>query len=486
MPNRRRFLQYGVAGAATLMPGLRAEAATAPYRFADPYCDLPNWEDPLDSRVQLAAAQVVEGTPLQFPPVLQPTVVDGVDTYQMAVREADVEIMPGAMSRILGFDGMFPGPTIHAEVGRPVELTLTNEHDEDIVNHLHGIKTDERSDGSPVYPVVPGESWLYEYPNEQRAATLWYHDHAMHISAEHVWRGMAGLYLLRDPAEDELSLPSGDRDLPLLIVDRSFDENGALAPHTSGIGNTILVNGTAGAYHEVQATSYRLRLINGANARPFRIGLRSGVMTQVSSDQGLLPRPVVLKELVLAASERADVIVDFTRFGPGRSVELLALSRSGPHVPLVRFDVMEAGPPSTLVPRTLAPAPDLPEATAERVVELGFVDGAWVLNGLRFDPDRVDYTVQRGATETWRFVNGPTGDHPMHLHAVAFQVQSRNGQPVPENERGWKDTVNVPSDGEAVVKVRYDGYPGTFMYHCHILEHEDHDMMSQFEMVDEE
>lgn len=487
MTNRRRFLQYGVAGAATLMPGLRAEAATAPYRFADPYCDLPNWQDPLDARVQLVAAQAAEGNPLKVPPVLQPTVVGGVDTYAMAVREADVEIIPGATSRILGFDGMFPGPTIHAQVGRPVALTLTNEYDpEDVVVHLHGIHTDERSDGSPVYPVAPGESWVYDYPNEQRAATLWYHDHAMMLSAEHVWRGMAGLYLLRDPAEDALGLPSGDRDLPLLIVDKQFDANGALAPHTSGIGDTITVNGTVGAYHEVQATSYRLRLINGANARPFRLALRSGVMTQVASDQGLLPRPVVLKELTLAASERADVIVDFTRFGPGRSVELLALPYAGtaPPVPIVRFDVTAPGPASTLVPRTLAPAPDLPEPTAERTVELGFVDGAWVLNGLRFDPERVDYRVQRGATETWRFVNTMSGDHPMHLHAVAFQVQSRNGQPVPENERGWKDTVNVPNGGEAVVKVRYDGYPGTFMYHCHILEHEDHDMMAQFEVVD--
>lgn len=487
MPNRRTFLQYGLAGAATLVPGLRADAGTLPSRIvSDPFCDLPNWDDPLDSRVQLVAAQAAEGSPLKVPPVLQPTVVDGVDTYEMAVREADVEILDGATSRVLSYDGLFPGPTIHAQVGRPVSLDLANDFDEDVVLHLHGIQTDEESDGSPVFPVPPGTSKVYNYPNEQRAATLWYHDHAMHLSAEHVWRGLAGLYLLRDPAEDALGLPSGDRDLPLFIVDKAFDENGALTPHTNGIGNVLTVNGTVGAYHEVQATSYRLRLINGANARPFRIGLRSGVMTQVASDQGLLPRPVVLKELTLVASERADVIVDFTRLGPGRSVELLALGSFGaPDVPLVRFDVTEAGPASALVPRTLAPAPELPEPTAERVVELGF-DGAWVLNGMRFDPERVDYRVQLGATETWRFVNDQSGDHPMHLHAVAFQVQSRNGQPVPENERGWKDTVNVPNAGEAVVKVRYDGYPGTFMYHCHILEHEDHDMMAQFEMVDEE
>lgn len=485
MTNRRRFLQYGVAGAAVLVPGLRADAATLPSRVpTDPFCDLPNWEDPLSSKVQLVAAQAAEGVPLKLPTVLQPTVVDGVDTYQVAAGEADVEILTGSTSRVLAYNGMFPGPTIHAQVGRPVALELTNEFNEDIVLHLHGTQTDEESDGSPVFPVPPGTSKVYRYPNEQRAMTTWYHDHAMMTSARHVWRGLAGLYLLRDPAEDALGLPAGDRDLPLFMADKAFDANGALAPHGSGIGDTITVNGTVGAYHEVQATSYRLRLINGSNGRPFRIGLRRGVMTQVSSDQGLLPRPVVLKELTLVASERADVIVDFTRVGVGNSLELLALGSFGaPNVPLVRFDVTVAGPASSLVPRALAPAPDLPEPTGERVVQLGFTGGAWTLDGKRFDPARIDQTVQMGATETWRFVNGPNGDHPMHLHAVAFQVLSRNGQPVPENERGWKDTVNVPNNGDAVVKVRYDGFPGAFMYHCHILEHEDHDMMAQFEMV---
>lgn len=435
-----------------------------------------------------------------------------------------------------GYQGMCPGPTLEARRGEPflvewinalparhllpVDHTIhgaeKNRPEVRAVTHVHGARVPADSDGWPEDAYPPGRSLLYHYPNAQDAATLWYHDHAMGITRLNIYAGLFGAYLLRDPEEQALGLPAGAQELPLILCDRLIARDGQLyypvsddpaAPWVSeAYGNATLCNGKLYPYVEVEPRRYRLRLINAANARHFELSLSSRrPFLQIGSDQGLLPAPLERMRVELYPAERADVLVDFTGLD-GQAVELRQ-----PADPILQFRVRDRGRrdvAAASVPAALRQVPRIEPASAvrERILTVGEMDDAngnammMTLGGRHWSDPVTEEPVQ-DSIEIWSLVN-LTGDaHPIHLHLVRFQIVERRpfdlfawnarrelkytgpGQPPPPHEAGWKDTVRADPDMVTRIIMRFEGEPGRYVWHCHLLEHEDNEMMRPFRLL---
>lgn len=484
--SRRRFLTMGAVGVGAFVGPTTSSSA----RVAASFCDLGVAGQSMSVAAQASPSITPYEQALAIPPVAVP-VSSGTagDAYELEVRSAQVTIVPGTTTTIWGYDGRFPGPTIAARSGRPVSVTFANALPAPLAVHLHGGRVAPEHDGHPMDLIPPGASRRYEYPNDQPHSTLWYHDHAMDQTAENVYRGLAGLYLLRDDEESGAGLPTGDFDVPLLLQDRSFGPDGQLA-YPSGtqardgvVGNVFLVNGVPQPSFTVARRPYRFRIVNGANARPYDVELEGRSLWQVGTDGGLLPAPVHVPSIRLGIAERAEVVIDFGQMDPGQQVVLRdRISGTG----LIRFDVEAGGGAAFALPAVLRSIADLPAPTVEREVRLQQDEstGMWVLDGRVFDHDRIDARARLGGVERWRLVNESAFEHPFHLHLAMFRVESRGLADAPRNERGWKDTVRVGPGETVTFTTRFSGYPGTFVYHCHILEHEDHSMMAQIRIVD--
>jgi spore coat protein A len=460
-------------------------------------------------------------TPLPIISSLKPVRSEAdVDSYEVTVRPANARILSGMDTPIWGYDGIFPGPTIDARVGRRVSLRLKNALPVPIVNHLHGGRTAPESDGYPTDLILPAGGFpqshmhdplakiaererKYVYENNQRAATLWYHDHRMDFTAPQVWRGLAGFYILRDPEEERLGLPRGDKEIALLICDRSFNADGsfrypALDPslrETPGVeaaymggvlGDVILVNGAPWPRLEVANVKYRFRILNASNARRYDLELSTGAASwvQIGSDGGLLAAPVAQRRIRIAPSERFDVVVDFSKCPVGSTVTLLNTAGDGPARQVMRFDITRSERDDSNVPAKLADVRfDKPEdATVTRVLDFSYqrASHSWRINGQPYDPGRMDAQPKLNALEIWRLQTDFS--HPLHLHLVHFQVLGHSGRPGPY-DAGWKDTVDLGPGQVANILVRFSGYRGRYVFHCHNLEHEDMSMMGNFEVV---
>ena len=505
-----------------------------------------------------AVAQPVSGTP------------GGAATYDIAMREVQQQLhseLPP--TTVWGFgDGptgaSYPGPTIEASTGQPVTVSWINDlrdtaqageplrtshylpvdtcphgavDSAKTVVHLHGGHVPSEVDGHPEATFLPGSQETYVYPNNQHAATLWFHDHALGITRLNVYMGLAAFYLIRDPVEAALGLPSGEFEIPLAIQDRSFQPDGSLAYPTFWqdmfLGDTMLVNGKVWPRHTVKQGKYRLRLLNGCNSRTLTLQFCPGSNANpcpspapfqlLGQEGGLLPAPVPLTEVTLGNAERADVIVDFAAYADDTSVYLQNTAPAPfPGTPgvgelrdVMRFDVEGVAGFTDPVPGSLRPMEVLNETDAVefRTLELKKGPGdacspfAWEvvttdgLNGAVLGSRWEDVTElpQLGTTEVWSFINRSGLTHPMHMHLVYFQVLDRQafdevggqvvpiGSPVPPptHEMGWKDTVQVGPNEIVRVIARFEDYTGLFPYHCHILEHEDHEMMREFQVVPE-
>jgi len=436
------------------------------------------------------------------PPVLRPVRRDDTtDYYEVTQRAGAAGILPGAPTEIWGFEGIAPGPTIHARRGRRVVVRHTNRLEVPTVVHLHGGATPPDSDGFPTDVIAPATSRTYAYPNDQPAATLWYHDHAMHQTGRNIYKGLAGLYLIHDDEEEKLGLPSGPYDVPLLIQERSLRADGGLEydrdRNLGALGDLVLVNGIPWPRMAVCARKYRFRIVNGGNASVFRVALSSGrPLVQIATDLGILSRAVESASIPLAMSERVDVIVDFSPYAVGSHVVLRNLMADGARADIMRFDVVCAERDTSVLPDRLGSIERIPVKAAARSREFTFgpgpvsfsLESRWTINGQGFDPDRVIATPRLGDVEVWRLVNrkrfGIIGMlHPVHLHLVRFQILARNGGPPDPHEAGWKDTVSVPPGEDVTIIARFDGYRGRYLIHCHNLEHEDHDMMARYDVV---
>ncbi|MGA8114737.1 MAG: multicopper oxidase domain-containing protein [Actinocatenispora sp.] len=471
--------------------------------------------------------------PLPIPRVAKPVRgSDGVDRYEVTEKIGTAEILPGTSTKVWGYDGTFPGTTFEARSGREISVRVRNELPQPTSTHLHGGVTPADSDGYPTDLVVPvggtfdphtqhsagmpmtvrpGDWTLhqgvkeYRYPLAQRAATLWYHDHRMDFSAPQVWRGLVGMFVVRDDEDDALPLPRGDREIPLLICDRSFGEDGSFAypaldpslTMTPGVrraymqgvqGDVILVNGAPWPELEVTATRYRFRVVNASNARRYELALSTGdEFVQVGSDQGLLARPVRRRSLTMAPAERADVVVDFSGVRPGSVVTMTNRLGSGRTARVMRFRVTRRASDDSRVPARLC---DFETLSAGRAVttrrfdfRLTSGDGGkrWTVNGQVFDPSTYLARPRLGTVERWVFSSD--FHHPVHTHLAHFQVVSRDNRPPSAADAGWKDVVDLRPYEVVEVLVRFTGFRGRYMLHCHNLEHEDMAMMGNFQVV---
>jgi FtsP/CotA-like multicopper oxidase with cupredoxin domain len=478
MLNRRDSIKAGVvAGIVLALPGQRiVDALASPALPAAPFT-----------------------VPLPISPVLAPVSSGaGGDHYQIAVTASTARLLPGHDTPVLTYNGHFPGPTIRATRGRRATVTVTNQLSTPTAVHLHGGEVPQDSDGHPLDLIEPGGSRTYRYPNKQPAATLWYHDHAHHIEAEQVYKGLSGFYIIDDPKCD-LRLPTGAYDIPLLVRDVGFTDDGDLLWELGGVFDrtTVLVNGVLQPVHTVERRKYRLRLLNCSNERMIGFRLSNGAqLVQIATDGGLMPAPVARTEIVLSPAERADVIVDFSRFGDGSAVFLEnAGGDTDVNTRLVKFLVRGGRKrDDSVVPARLSggPAPIAmpkhPVKTRQVVLEFDESAEAFLINGRQFDPHRVDFTIKRGSTEIWEIVNKttPVGPipHSLHLHLVQFRVLDRNGVPVKSWEAFPKDTVGLFAGDTVRILVRFDSeFTGRYPFHCHFIDHSPLGMMAQMEIV---
>jgi spore coat protein A len=392
-----------------------------------------------------------------------------------------------------------------AEKGRPESRTVV---------HVHGARVPPESDGWPEDAYAPGKSATYHYPNTQDAALLWYHDHAMGTNRLNICAGMAGLYVIRDSFEDALNLPKGEYEIPLVFMDRMIRTDGqiyypvSMFPDAPWIpeysGNATLINGRLLPYLDVQPRKYRFRILNASNSRFYFLSLGNDqAFQQIGSDQGLLSAPVSVPRLAVAPGERADVVVDFTEHR-GQRVLLNSL-----FVPLMQFRIAPeaVADPSALPPALRAiPPVAATDALRTRQLTLEEVDNVLgdplvhLLDGKHWH-EPVSEKPVLGTTEIWELLNLTDDTHPIHLHLVRFRILDRRpidvdariydkkvaytGDAVPPEpgEAGWKDTVRATPGASTRIVVKFEGYTGRYVWHCHILEHEDNEMMRPYEVV---
>ena len=524
---RREFLHItGLAGAALLAGAADASKSTEPTPVALDPAKLAPFTDPLPI------------PPIARPARFRPSQTDRsrkAPYYRIEMREFACKLHSDLPpTRMWSYDGAFPGPTFDTRSGDelivewvnrlpdrhflPIDYTLHgaepgNPEVRSVV-HLHGGKTPPASDGYPEDWYPPGKSAVYTYPNDQDSCLLWYHDHAMGINRLNIYAGLIGLFIIRDRFEDALNLPRGKYEIPLVICDRMLDTHGQLyypvSPNPRSpwvadfFGNIMTVNGKILPYLQVEARKYRFRVLNGSNSRLYNLHLANGLpMTQIGSDQGLLPAPVELNQLIIGAAERADLIIDFS----GHQGAHIVLKDDAVDVMQFRVARSKTHDPSNL-PQALRAVARIPEASAirTRTLTLNEYDGPngeavlMLLNATYWHQPITEKPVIN-TTEIWNLVNLTDDVHPIHLHLVRFQVLDRRAiepfdyirtgklhylgplTPPDPNEMGWKDTVRAEPKAVTRIIIHFEGYTGRYIWHCHNLEHEDKEMMRPYEVV---
>ncbi|MER7334285.1 MULTISPECIES: multicopper oxidase domain-containing protein [unclassified Micromonospora] len=430
---------------------------------------------------------------LRVPPLLEPTTAkDGTKQFSLRMQTGQTELLPGKRTATWGFNGAFLGPTVRARRGDRVAMRVHNQLGEPSTVHWHGMRLPAAMDGGPHQMIEPGRTWSPHWTIDQPAATSWYHPHLHGSTAKHVYRGLAGLFLVDDPEAAALGLPStyGVDDVPLILQDKILDPGGALLedpkPTWGFIGDQILVNGVYDPFFEVTTTMLRLRILNGSNARMYNVEFADRRRFQVvGTDAGLLAAPVTVDRVQLSPGERLEIVVEFA---PRDQVVLRSVA--GDHgidegdYDLLKFVAADTLAPRPAVPRRLATTPriEVPAGARERRFRLS---GSDEINGREMDMARIDEVVPAGAREIWH-VENTVYAHNFHIHEVAFRVLDIDGKEPPEYLQGPKDTVFVPGKSTVRLAVHFGHFtdPKTpYMYHCHILRHEDEGMMGQFVIV---
>ncbi|MBP2193440.1 multicopper oxidase family protein [Nocardia goodfellowii] len=487
-PRRLRRLLLSVVSLALLVPTLVGGCFAWVYTGA-----AVSTVGTTDFRHRLAIPPLAEGTPG----------TGGKRVFDLEMRSGQKEFRPGQVTETWGFNGDHLGPTLRARRGERVEIRVRNQLPEDSTVHWHGMHVPATMDGGPHQMVRAGGSWTPEWTVDQPAATLWYHPHPHGRTEQHVRRGLAGMFLLDDENSRSLSLPSdyGVDDLPVIVQDVTFSGSGFDNSHkifrnAGFLGERILVNGTLTPYQEVGDELVRLRLLNASTARTYNFAFGDNrTFALIGTDGGLVEHPITLDRLQLSPGERGEIVVRM-RAGERTVLRSNALEAgldfwnqrfSGGDD---RFDILELRAAATLRPSpdlsaTLAaPAtPDGSDAVLERQFDLKLAG----INDIPMAMDRIDLTVPRGSTEIWAVRNPEGMPHNFHVHGVQFRVLSVNGAPPPAQLSGAKDTVFVAPNSTVRLALRFDGPadPQTpYMYHCHLLWHEDQGMMGQFVVVE--
>jgi len=424
----------------------------------------------------------------------------GARVFNLDVRSGETQFLPGDATATWGVNGAFLGPTIRARRGEEVAFAITNSVDVQTSIHWHGMHLPAAMDGGPHQVVAPGEVWDPRWKIDQPAATLWYHPHLHGQTADHVYRGVAGMFILDDENSDKLNLPDeyGVDDIPMIVQDRKFDGDNQFddsAPFLSNggvFGDEILVNGTRGPYLEVATRLVRLRLLNGSNSRLYNFGLSDDrPFKLIGTDGGLLAEAWETNRLHLSPGERAEIVVAFE---PGETVELRSYpaefgfkgtgSRTNgadDRLDIIQFRTAATLADATEIPATMGTTPDLDtdDVAQVRSFELSGTN----INGLRMDMNRVDFGVREGTTEVWQVTNTNGYMHNFHIHDVQFQIVDIDGEKPPPHLSGLKDTVLLVPDRRYRLAMRFSDYNdrnSPYMFHCHLLTHEDKGMMGQF------
>ncbi|MCJ0869257.1 multicopper oxidase family protein [Streptomyces sp. AP-93] len=432
---------------------------------------------------------------LRIPPLLEPAAdASGVKAFTLTMQRGHTEFLAGKPAPTWGFNGSYLGPTLRAARGDKVRLEVLNQLGEETTVHWHGMRVPAVMDGGPQRIIEPGSTWTPYWTVDQPAATTWYHPHPHGFTAQHVYRGLAGMFLLDDPQSRALGLPDtyGVDDFPLVVQDKVINSDGTLSEDKLDesvffLGDRILVNGTYDPYLEVGSERVRLRILNASNARLLHIGFADGRGFQViGTDAGLLPAPEAVDRVSLSPAERVEVVVAFT---PGENVVLRSFGGRDDidrgDFDLLKIVAAERLRPSPAVPGRLAQTPpiEVPAGARVRRFEL---DGTDEINGRDFDMSRIDEIVPAGAREIWE-VKASHYAHNFHIHEVALRVLDIDGKPPPAWYQSQKDTVYLPAKSTARLAVEFGRYVdprAPYMYHCHMLRHEDKGMMGQFVLVE--
>ncbi|MBL4580860.1 MAG: multicopper oxidase domain-containing protein [Gammaproteobacteria bacterium] len=457
---------------------------------------------------------------LQIPALNAGEMQAGRQSYELQLQSGTSQFLSGLPTPTLGINGSFLGPTLRLKNGSDVAISVLNQLDEPSTLHWHGLHVPAKADGGPSQVIAPDETWRPSFTVRQKAGTFWYHSHLLNKTGEQVYKGLAGMIIIDDEESESLELPStyGVDDIPLIVQDRRFNEDGSfryVGMHrdvmTGVFGDRILVNGTTSAVFTPTTNKVRFRILNAANARTFNFALADGrEFSLIASDGGFLEKPVALRNIVLAPAERVEIVVDFSDGGP---VDLLSLplEASSPYstIGMMRnmlsvntesFTILNIQPQSNLqrstaLPEKLTSISRMQEGEAARTrrfvlsMPMGMMrrgrgrGGEFLINGNPMAMDTINEVVPVGTTEIWEIYNDSMMMHPFHIHHGQFQILDRDGVPPSPDEMGFKDTVKVGPGQTVRFIMRFENFsdPDTaYMYHCHILEHEDNGMMGQF------
>jgi bilirubin oxidase len=502
--DRRHFIVLSTAGSVAVLTGCsggEGGGASMP--------GMGNSSPPVTPPTVPPITGLAKGQPLaELPRLASTSATEGTFEATLVAERRDVALLPGTTTEFWSYNSVVPGPLIDVFEGDTVRIRLDNRLSQETTVHWHGLPVPPNQDGNPMDPVAQGASRLYEFALPiGSAGTYWYHPHPHQLTAEQVFRGMAGLFIVRsrtDPVptaiEEKLLVISDLR----LMADGTIPANSSMDWQNGREGNYVLVNGQ----HQPVLTidpgqSQRWRILNATNARYLRLTLSGHTLTLIGTDGGLLRSPVPgLDEILLAPAERVEVIVTAS-LSSGATAALRSLpydrgamgmmGSASTTIPLLTLNYTSAAISAIALPSALNPISDLgvPKQVKRLVFSSGMGMGgtsggmmSFLIDGKTFDPARIDLTSRANEVEQWTIENRSTMDHPFHLHGTQFQVVSRgrSGVTTAEPFMAWRDTVNVAAFETVVLKV-VQRQLGKRMYHCHILEHEDQGMMGVLEVV---
>lgn len=468
----------------------------------------------------LMTSAVLAQNQLLIPPSLSGTNIN------LTLQNGTHQFLSGTPTNTMGANGNILGPTLILNKGDLVNFSVNNQLGENTTIHWHGLHVAPENDGGPHTVIADNTTWQPTFEIMDRAATYWYHPHLHHKTDEHVTKGIAGLIIVKDSDEAALALPRtyGVDDFPLVIQTKDFDANNQVMVHSNS-DDIAMVNATIDGILSTPAQVVRCRVLNGSSQRIFNLGL-SGNQTfyQIASDGGLLAAPITLTRLKLAPGERAEILIDFSNMN-GQTVQLKSYASELPNGnygatnpgmgqgmtltgynpnPLngANFDLMtfnigtSTANPITSIPTTLVTVNPIPQATVTNTRTITFtsssmgmnaLNGDFLFNNQTFDMGVVNQTVILGSTEIWTLTNQSPIAHPFHIHDVQFNILDRGGIAPAANEQGWKDVVLVNPMETVRFIAKFEDFANDtipYMYHCHMLVHEDGGMMGQFIVTD--
>ncbi|MDQ4503459.1 multicopper oxidase domain-containing protein [Sinomonas sp. ASV322] len=473
--SRRQFLR-ATAAATVLAPALASSLSS---------CAAP--ED---------VPKVGFGTPLPVPPLAESRLDGDVRVFSLAAQAGKHEFVPGKPADSMGYNGSHLGPTLRAARGERVRIDIRNQLGDPTTLHFHGMRLPAADDGGPHLAIDPGASSSPAWTIDQPAATLWYHPHPHGSTEKQLSLGLVGMFFVDEPGAG-VALPHtyGVDDFPLIVQDRRLDSNGQLTFDSSGnslgtLGNSIAANGVLGASLKVTTARVRLRLLNASGGRWFNFGFADGrTFHVVASDGGLLAAPTPVTRVQLSPAERAEIVVSVT---PGESIMLRSFSPDlgsvnpassfggGKDFDVLRLDAAASLTPSPALPAALAAIPALDVSGAHI---RSFTLNGRNINNHTVDMNRVDEIVKKSSTEVWLVDNTNAYQHNFHVHGVQFQLLDVNGTPPPAHLRGWKDTIPLLPGDRSRIAMQMPAYADVkvpYMYHCHVVTHEDQGMMGQY------